>query len=61
MTTNGAARQALRERPAWRALEEHHAAIKDVHLRDLFAEDPGRGSRLVAEAAGLYLVPKVIE
>src|SRR5579875_280871 len=25
------------------------------HLRDLFAEDPGRGERLCAEAAGLYL------
>ena len=26
-----------------------------MHLRDLFAEDPGRGERLAAEAAGLYL------
>ncbi len=46
---------ALRERPAWAALENHYAEIRDVHLRDLFAADPGRGERLAAEGAGLYL------
>ncbi len=46
---------ALRERSAWRALEAHHAAIRDVHLRDLFATDPGRGERLTLGAAGLFL------
>jgi glucose-6-phosphate isomerase len=45
----------LRERPAWKALETHHAEIGGRHLRDLFAEDPDRGERLCAEAAGLYL------
>ncbi len=45
----------LRERPAWSALQEHHAEIRDLHLRDLFAADPERGERLVAEGAGLYL------
>ncbi len=45
----------LRQRAAWRALEAHHAAISGRHLRELFAEDPGRGERLVVEAAGLYL------
>jgi glucose-6-phosphate isomerase len=45
----------LRDRKAWRALERHHAEIGDRHLRDLFEEDPGRGERLTAEAAGLYL------
>jgi glucose-6-phosphate isomerase len=45
----------LRDRPAWRALEAHHAAIAPRHLRDLFAEDPGRGERLVAEAEGVLL------
>jgi glucose-6-phosphate isomerase len=45
----------LRERPAFKALQEHHARIAPRHLRDLFAEDPQRGTRLVAEAAGLYL------
>jgi glucose-6-phosphate isomerase len=46
---------ALRERPAWKALEAHFAGVKDVQLRDLFAQDPERGERLVAEACGLYL------
>jgi glucose-6-phosphate isomerase len=45
----------LRDRKAWQALERHHAKIGDRHLRDLFAEDPDRGERLTAEAAGLYL------
>jgi glucose-6-phosphate isomerase len=45
----------LRSRAAWGALEKHHAQIGDVHLRELFADDPGRGERLTAEAAGLYL------
>ena len=43
------------ERPAWAALRAHHATIRDVHLRALFADDPKRGERLTAEAAGLYL------
>jgi glucose-6-phosphate isomerase len=46
---------ALRERPAWQALEKHHAAIARRHLRDLFAADPGRGERLSLEAEGIYL------
>jgi glucose-6-phosphate isomerase len=45
----------LRTRPAWQALEKHCQEIRERHLRDLFAEDPSRGERLVAEAAGLYL------
>jgi glucose-6-phosphate isomerase len=45
----------LRQRPAWKALEQHYAEISPRHLRDLFAADPGRGERLTAEAAGLYL------
>jgi glucose-6-phosphate isomerase len=45
----------LRELPAWGALERHHGEIRDAHLRQLFAEDPDRGERLIAEGAGLYL------
>lgn len=41
--------------PAWRALATHYQQIKDVHLRQLFADDPNRGERLTAEGAGLYL------
>jgi glucose-6-phosphate isomerase len=45
----------LTERHAWRALEAHHREVRDLHLRDLFADDPGRGERLTAEAAGVFL------
>jgi glucose-6-phosphate isomerase len=41
--------------PAWQALAEHHAAVAGEHLRQLFAADPGRGERLVAEAEDLFL------
>jgi glucose-6-phosphate isomerase len=45
----------LPERKAWQALKRHYDEIAGLHLRELFAEDPGRGERLRAEAAGLYL------
>jgi glucose-6-phosphate isomerase len=45
----------LRSRPAWTALTEHHASIRDRHLRELFADDPRRGERLALEAEGIYL------
>jgi glucose-6-phosphate isomerase len=47
--------QQPNETAAWRALATHYQQIKDVHLRQLFAEDPGRGERLTVEGAGLYL------
>ncbi|MEP6574410.1 MAG: glucose-6-phosphate isomerase, partial [Gemmatimonadota bacterium] len=40
---------------AWDALEAHAKVMRGMHLRSLFAEDPSRGERLSAEAAGLYL------
>ncbi|MGN6258371.1 MAG: glucose-6-phosphate isomerase [Solirubrobacterales bacterium] len=46
---------ALREVRVWKELEAHFEQIRDAHLRDLFAGDPGRGERLRAEGAGLYL------
>ena len=46
---------ALRERPAWAALEKHHQKMAGLHLRQLFAEDRKRGERLAVEAAGIYL------
>jgi glucose-6-phosphate isomerase len=47
--------QPLRHTSEWAALEKHAGAMRAAHLRDLFAADPGRGERMVAEAAGLYL------
>jgi glucose-6-phosphate isomerase len=43
------------QRRAWKALAAHHEQIRDRHLSELFAADPGRGTRLAAEGAGLYL------
>jgi len=45
----------LIETQAWRALQAHHAEVKDLHLRELFANDPGRAERFAAEGAGLFL------
>jgi glucose-6-phosphate isomerase len=39
----------------WQALEDHHETMRDLHLRNLFADDPTRGERMTAEAAGVYL------
>jgi len=46
---------SLTHRPAWQALEAHYRQIKDRHLRDLFRDDPERGTRLIVQAAGLYM------
>ncbi len=55
MATTVTAPAPLRQRTAWKKLDKHHAEIGDLHLRELFADDPARGERLVAEGAGLYL------
>jgi len=47
--------EAPANQAAWSALEAHYDAICDTHLRDLFARDDGRGERLNAEAAGVFL------
>jgi glucose-6-phosphate isomerase len=45
----------LRQLKSWQALTQHHAEIAGMHLRELFATDPGRGTRLTAQACGIYL------
>jgi glucose-6-phosphate isomerase len=47
--------ETLRETAAWRRLEWHHSELAGVTLRELFDGDLGRGERMTAEAAGLYL------
>src|SRR5512132_3915124 len=44
----------LTERPR-KILEAHYPKVRELHLRQLFAEDPKRGERMTAEAVGLYL------
>jgi glucose-6-phosphate isomerase len=41
--------------PEWQALQAHAQAQAPIHLRELFAADPERGTRLAVEAAGLYV------
>nr|WP_320131540.1 glucose-6-phosphate isomerase [uncultured Holophaga sp.] len=45
----------LAQRPAWKALEAEYRSLAPQHLRELFAADPERGTRLTCEGAGLFL------
>jgi len=45
----------LTARPSWKALQAHQEKIREIHLRSLFADDPTRGERMTAEAAGIFL------
>jgi glucose-6-phosphate isomerase len=47
--------QSTGKHAVWRALEDHQRVMKGRHLRTLFADDPARGERLTAEAAGVFL------
>ncbi|MGD0127552.1 MAG: glucose-6-phosphate isomerase [Terriglobia bacterium] len=47
--------KSLPERKAWKALQNHYKKVRNLHLRSLFADDPGRGERMTAEAVGLFL------
>ncbi|HTR24151.1 MAG TPA: glucose-6-phosphate isomerase [Terriglobales bacterium] len=49
------ARRPAVKRQAWKNLGSHYKEIRDLHLRQLFAEDPKRGTRLAVEALGIYL------
>jgi glucose-6-phosphate isomerase len=43
------------KRSAWKALASHYKTVSNLHLRQLFADDPKRGQRMAVEAVGLYL------
>src|SRR6266853_768844 len=47
--------QSRSKHAVWRDLKDHHAMMQRAHLRSLFADDPARGERMTAEAAGVYL------
>ncbi|MEH1870023.1 glucose-6-phosphate isomerase [Nostoc sp.] len=44
----------LTQRVAWQALEAHYRKVQELHLRQLFADDPTRGERMTTEAIGIY-------
>ncbi|KXP03688.1 glucose-6-phosphate isomerase [Tsukamurella pseudospumae] len=41
--------------PAWSSLAEHYSELSGVHLRELFADDPERGSEFVFRVGDLYI------
>jgi len=45
----------VRSTEEWRDVEAQYRRLADVHLRELFAGDPGRGSSMVARAGDLVL------
>jgi glucose-6-phosphate isomerase len=46
---------ATTQLPSWKALQAHYQQVRNLHLRELFSQDPSRGERLCAEGAGIYL------
>jgi glucose-6-phosphate isomerase len=48
-------KRSTNKRAAWKALVEHYKNVRELHLRNLFADDPKRGERMAAEATGIYL------
>src|SRR5436309_3131930 len=47
--------EPLTQRKAWKALQTHYKKVRELYLRNLFADDPKRGERMTAEAVGLFL------
>ena len=47
--------ESLTSRSSWQDLAQHYDGIRDIQLRDLFAKDADRGTRLTAEACGIFL------
>jgi glucose-6-phosphate isomerase len=45
----------LTQTAEWQAIQGHFEAIRDVHMRDLFAADTGRGEAMTLQAVHLYL------
>src|SRR5438034_5391712 len=54
-TPVGLTGRAPNKTSAWTALQSHYKTVSKLHLRQLFDDDPKRGERMTAEAAGIYL------
>jgi glucose-6-phosphate isomerase len=46
---------ALTQSPTWKALHAHRQSMRGVHVRDLFAADPGRAERFSLEVGELFV------
>jgi glucose-6-phosphate isomerase len=47
--------EPLTKRKAWKTLSTHFKTARELHLRDLFSQDPKRGERMTVDAIGLHL------
>jgi len=45
----------LTSRPEWQALISHQQELEQIHMRDLFRDDPARANRFFIQGAGLSL------
>jgi glucose-6-phosphate isomerase len=45
----------ITETAAWHSLQRHHDAVASKNLRELFAEDPARGTELTLTVGDLYI------
>jgi glucose-6-phosphate isomerase len=45
----------LSSRPAWKGLQQHADLVRSIQMKEMFKSDPARGTRLTAEACGLFL------
>lgn len=45
----------LQDLPSWRELWKHFDATKSIHMREMFAQDPGRAERYWLEVGGITL------
>ncbi|HSP02491.1 MAG TPA: glucose-6-phosphate isomerase [Acidimicrobiales bacterium] len=48
-------RSSLTSTSAWQALASHQPRMAELHLREIFADDPGRGDRMVVQAGDLHI------
>ena len=44
----------LMDRAGWKTLQAHYTKVRELSLRKLFSDDPGRGQRMTAQAVGIY-------
>jgi len=55
MATKRQGIEPLTKRKAWKALQTHYKQVRELHLRNLFADDPQRGERMTAEGVDVFL------
>src|SRR5208283_1580438 len=54
ITTQAVTKRSATKGQVWKNLATHFRKVRDLHLRQLFAEDPKRGKRMTAEAVGIF-------